>query len=166
MKHLFMGRCAVLDKDGKMYEQEYDEPNFLAQEGEQSILNTYLLGQSNPSKYLALLNATPTTSTTMATMSEFLTPGSNGYNRVQINSGDWTTPLLQSGNYQSNSGIKTFGPASGANWTGITYVAVVTTASGTGGKFIAAIPLPSNTPGTILIGQSFTYLLTSICISA
>src|SRR6267378_2133262 len=162
--HLIHAKYKIISPSGETVQEQPELiSNFLAQEGEQSILNVYLLGQTLPSLYLCLLSATPTATTTMATMTEAQTPGSNGYNRQQILTTDWSTPLLNNGDYQTNAATKTFGPASGANWTNISYAALVTTATGTAGKFIAAVALQA--PETVTIGNSIIYLLTTKAFS-
>src|SRR5947199_258552 len=69
------------------YDSGWWSPNALANEGQASMLNVYFKEASNVSKYLALLNmpsSVPSKTTTMGTMTESTTPGTNGYNRQQI----------------------------------------------------------------------------------
>jgi len=157
--HLVHGKGAVVNPDGSIAWQDADwMPNALADEGEQSMLNVYLLGTTDPSFYLGLLNmASPGETTVMSGITESNTPTANGYNRIQIASGDWGTPTLNSGDYQTTALQKTFGPASGSNWT-CTHAFVTTTLTGTTGKFLLYIALSAST--TVAIGQSFLYTLT------
>lgn len=159
--HPTIGRYDIVNPDGSYVERGEWVENFWADEGEQSVLNVYFLAAANPSKYLCLLQGSPGETTTMATMTEAQTPAANGYNRQQINSGDWSTPALDSGDYMTTASSKTFGPASGSNWTSITYIGLVTTLTGTGGKFLAAIALSGTT--TVAIGQSLIYTISMKC---
>lgn len=154
--HILQGKCQVVNSDGSVAFEEDFQLNLLADEGEESIINVYFREQSNPSKYLALLSAAPGETTTMATMTETQTPGSGGYARQQILNTDWAAPSLDSGDMQSAASQKTFGPCATSAWT-VAYVALVTTSTGTGGKFIAAVQLSTTT--TVAVGQSFLYTL-------
>ncbi len=79
--------------------------------------------------YLALLTAAPSDSTTVATMTECVTAG---YARQACAfSAPASDPSLS-----SNSATLTFGPF-GADPPSIAYAALVSSASGTGGDFIA-----------------------------
>jgi hypothetical protein len=82
--------------------------------------------------YLALLTALPTDSTTMATMTEVFTPGTNGYARQAC---AWTAPSGDPST-SSNSGTLTFGPFS-ADPASVAYAALVSASTGTVGDFIA-----------------------------
>lgn len=156
---LLHGRGRIVDAQGRtVWEEPEWMPNSLADEGEQNVLNTWLLEQAALTKYLALLTATPTDTTTMATMTELFAPPLNGYSRVQISSGDWSAPSLNSGDYQTSAAEKTFGPASSNAWSNFTYAALVSTSTGTAGKFLCYIALSGTT--SISIGQSFKYTLT------
>lgn len=150
---LFQCRATLLGPDGDVVWQEDDwHDNFVADEGELSTINVFLREQSNPTKYLALLNmASPVDTTTMATMTETQTPGSNGYARQQVLAADWGAPALDAGDYMTTAAEKTFGPAATVAWT-VTHTAIVTTATGTAGLFIAANALSATT--TVNIGQS------------
>lgn len=155
--HPTLGKATVINADGSIASEGPWVENLLADEGEQSILNVYFLEAANPTKYLCLLQGTPGETTTMATMTESPAPGVNGYARQQIVNTDWGAPSLDSGDYMTTAAAKTFGPASGSNWTSLTYVGLVTTSSSTAGKFIAAVALSGTT--TVAVGQSFLYTL-------
>lgn len=159
--HPTLGRYDIMDPDGSISERGEWVENLWADEGEQSVLNVYFLAASNPTKYLNLLQGTPGETTTMGTMTESPLPGVNGYARQQINSGDWGAAALDSGDYMTTASAKTFGAASGSNWTSLTYVGLVTTASDTSGKFLAAIALSGTT--TVAVGQSLIYTLSMKC---
>lgn len=79
--------------------------------------------------YLALLTAAPSDTTTVATMSEVTTAG---YARQPITFSAPTSDPSQT----SNTATITFGPFS-ADPPNVAYGALVSTASGTGGDFIA-----------------------------
>lgn len=155
--HLVYGKATILNVDGSVAYQEKDwTPNALADEGEQQVLEVFLREQANVTKYLALLTATPTDTTTMATMTE--RAATNGYARQQIVNTDWAASTLVSGDYQTTAAEKTFGPVTTADWTGLTYVALVTTSTGTAGKFLCYLALSATT--TVAVGQSFKYTMT------
>lgn len=154
----FWGKGQILNADGTVAWEEDWQRNFLADEGEQNILNDWLLEQSALTKYLALLTATPAETATMATMTEVYAPPLNGYARQQISAGDWAAPTLNANDYQTTAAAKTFGPSTSNAWAALTYVALVSTATGTAGKFLLAIALSGTT--TVNIGQSFIYQLT------
>lgn len=117
-------------------------PNALTNEGQALFLNVVFRETSNVGKYLALLNmvggGAPTAVTTMGTMTESATPGTNGYDRQQILAGDWTTPALDSGNEQLQSPQKQFGPFTGP--VPVSHVFLVSTATGTSGVGILHVP--------------------------
>ena len=155
---LLEGRGRIVDDKGRTVWEEPDwMPNALADEGEEDVLNRWLLETSTLTKYLALLTATPTDTTTMATMTELFTPPLNGYARVQILNTDWSTPALNTGDFQTAAAEKTFGPAATSAWTAFTYAALVSTATGTAGKFLLYVALSGST--SLSIGQSFKYTL-------
>lgn len=166
--HLYRGIGAVIEPDGSVAWQDPDwMDNILADEGELDMLDVYLRAQTNPSKFLALLNGTttpPAETSTMAYLAgaagsgESQVPGANGYNRQQILTTDWTAPAIVGGDYQSSAAEKTFGAATAA-WT-ITHTALVTAATGQtagSGRFLAYLALSAST--TIAINQSFKYVL-------
>lgn len=155
--HPTLGRYILLNSDGSVAEQGDWVENFLALEGEIDILNTYFTASVAPhaNLYLCLLQGTPTASTTMSTMTESPSPGSNGYARQAIANADWSAPTLDSGDYLVTAANKTFGPASGSPWSSLTYVGVVTTSTGTAGKFIGAVALSGST--TVALGQSLAF---------
>lgn len=173
-----MGRGFVLDPDVRDF---YDRngyihvkdaavaldwmDNALLDEGEQDVLNVWLLQTSDLSKYLCLLKGTgPAETDTMAfliggTNGECQTPAANGYNRLAVANTDWGTPALASGDYQTTAAGKTFGPASGSNWTatGAGLVTALTGQTSGSGKFLIYLALSGST--TVNIGQSFLYQL-------
>lgn len=109
--------------------------NALADEGEQDMLDVYLRGASPPaSLYVGLLTATPTDTTTLATMTE--TTGT-GYARIAVarNTTDWPTLALNSGDFMATSVAKTF--TAGGTWGASTYAFLGTASTGTAGKFVA-----------------------------
>lgn len=174
------GRGLVLDPDVAAFHRRHGYvhtrdaavvtdwmPNALMDEGEQDVLNVWLLQTSDLSKYLCLLKGTaPAETDTMAflaggTNGEAQTPAANGYNRIQIANTDWGTPTLNSGDYQTTAAGKTFGPASGSNWTatGAGLVTALTGQLSGSGKFLIYLALSGST--TVNIGQSFLYQLTT-----
>lgn len=175
-----IGRGMVLDPDVAAYVEENPGakidgadaawcgewvPNALLDEGEQDVLNVWLLQTSDLSKYLALMISTaPAETDTMAVLStkEVFTPPLNGYARIQIANTDWGTPGLNSGDYQTTAAQKTFGPASSNAWSSLTGVTLVTASTGQiagSGKLLLYVALSGTT--TVNIGQSFLYQLTA-----
>lgn len=159
---LTYGKGAIRNPDGTLdwVDTEW-QPNFMANEGQTIVLNTVFLGSAMTSLYLALLTATPTKTTTEATMTELFTPPLNGYSRQQVNTGDWGAPALDSGDEMTTAAQKVFGPAASNPWNNFTYVAMVSTATGTAGKLFCAIALSGTT--SISIGQSFDYTISQKC---
>lgn len=103
---------------------------------------------TSATKYLALLTAAPSDTTTPATMTEY---GATGYSRASLNTSAWTTPALNGSSIPetSNSGTITFGPFTAGTGATVTHCALVTSASGTTGTIEAIWTLDnSRTPGT------------------
>lgn len=88
--------------------------------------------QTARTTYLALLTAAPTDSTTMSTMTELTTPGSNGYSRQSVS---WSAPSSDPSS-TANSGTVTFGPFS-ADLGVVTHCALVSASTGTAGDLVA-----------------------------
>lgn len=128
-------------------------PNALADEGEEIILDVFLRGATAPtSLYVGLLSATPTDTTTLATMTELAV--ANGYARIAIarNTTDWPTLALNSGDFMATSVAKVF-TATGT-WTGATYAFLTGASSGTTGDFIAYTALSGTR--TLVNGDTLT----------
>lgn len=84
--------------------------------------------------YLVLLTAAPSDTTTMSTMSELTTPGTNGYSRQVVT---WSTPADASGTRRTqNVGVVGFGPFS-SDLSNVTHLALVSASTGTAGDFLA-----------------------------
>jgi hypothetical protein len=81
--------------------------------------------------YLVLLTAAPTDATTMATMTELTTPGTNGYDR-EICAWDAATGDPSSAD---NTSLITFGPFT-ADLGNVTHLGLVSAATGTAGDFV------------------------------
>src|SRR5437879_1991574 len=87
--HLVRGRARVRDPDGSLAWEEPDwSLNALANEGEAEILNIVFLNSqaARTNYYQALLTATPTAATTMASMTEL---AGTGYARAAVAAADW-----------------------------------------------------------------------------
>jgi hypothetical protein len=154
------GKGRVRNADGSIACEGDWRLNAIANEGEVDILNVYFTGAVEPHEnlYLALLSAAPTNSTTMMTMAELNLATELGYSRDIIAMVDWSAP---SGTQPADvtAAVKTFGPnIKGADWIPFSHAALVTTESGTDGKFILFVPLSGAT--TIHNTQSFEYILT------
>lgn len=87
--------------------------------------------QTARTTYLALLTAAPGDTTTMATMTELTTPGSNGYNRQTC---AWSAPTGDPAS-TGNTALLTFGPFT-ADLGNVTHLALVSASTGTSGDFI------------------------------
>lgn len=155
-------RERVLGPDGNVIEDTgWWEPNALTNEGQASMLNVYFRELTNVDKYLLLLNMTgggvPTVTTTMGTMTESTTPGTDGYDRQQLIAGDWSAPALSSGNEQTTNVEKTFGPFT--DDVPVSHVALATVATGTGGLLLLYVPTAyftdTGNARTYLVGESY-----------
>ncbi len=155
-------------KDGKVtYDSGWWMPNALANEGQASMLNVYFLETTNVSKYLGLLNMTgggvPTKTTTMSGITESTTPGTNGYSRQQITSGNWGSPALDSGDEMITAAQKTFGSFTGS--VPVSHVYLTTTSTGTGGLFLlyvsTAYYVANAVARTFVSGESYLVTLRS-----
>lgn len=139
-RHVFQGRGCLLYPDGTrewVHDGEWID-NILVDEGEKSIIDVYLRAQSNPSKYLFLIDDTVAETDTIATVTESETPGTDGYSRQQVAAGDWAAAALDATDYQSEAAPKTFGPNSGSAWS-VQNIGVCTVATGTAGLLLAAM---------------------------
>jgi hypothetical protein len=86
--------------------------------------------QTARTTYLALLTAAPSDTTTMSTMTELTTPGTNGYSRQTVT---WTDPSTTG--QTANSGVVTFGAFS-SDLGNVTHLALVSASTGTSGDLI------------------------------
>lgn len=116
---------------------ELEQPwlhNYLADGGEQSILDVYFRAATAPSLYIALLTADPGETGTLAGMSE---NAGTGYARIQLNRNgtDFPTLALDGGDYKVTAIAKVF--TAGGTWSACTHMAIVTAATGTSGVLIA-----------------------------
>lgn len=155
---LAMGIGAVIEPDGTVAWQDSDWMfNALHDAGEQSMLNVYLKEQANVAKYLGLLNDATVAETdgTMTAVTEATTPGTQGYNRIQIANTDWTDDGLQGGDYRFSAAEKTFGPVVTSTLTA-THASLSTTSTGAG---ILLLTLALSATTNIAVNQSFKYIL-------
>ncbi len=135
------------------------EHNFLADEGEQQILDVYFRGATPPASfYLRLYNTTPTETSTLAAIAANEVTGT-GYAPLALarNSTDWPTLGLNAGDYRVTSAAKTF--TAGGVWTDATTMVLATSADSSG-KLVAARALSATRtlqPGDTL---QITYSLT------
>lgn len=153
-----MGMGFLLSAEGDVLWQDPDwQFNALHDAGEQSMLNVYLKEQTNVAKYLGLLNDATVAETdgTMTAVTETTTPGTQGYNRVQIINTDWTDDGLIGGDYRFSASEKTFGPVVTTALT-CTHASLSTTATGAG---ILLLTLALSATTTVAVNQSFKYIL-------
>ena len=119
------------DLDREVQEAQDWNLNAIANEGEVDILDVYFDTQAvRTTLYFGLLSAAPGETTTEATMSEI---SGTSYARIPVTRGtDWGAPTHAGGTLSST---KTF--TAGGTWTAATDLSLSTSASGTGGLFIA-----------------------------
>lgn len=127
------------DKNGKIIWEDIIK-NALAQEGGQSILDSYLRNQNHPPTfYFRLFNDTPVKTDAL---SDLVNEASgNGYAAQEVprSTGGWVSLALDAGDYQATSSEETFS-ASGGSWGPVTY-AVLATTTDASGKHIAFVQL-------------------------
>src|SRR5580765_5333976 len=101
-----------------LWESDWNH-NYLADGGEQSMLDVYFRAATAPSLYITLLTA------------------GTGYARIILNRNntDFPTLALDVGDYKVTSVAKTF--TAGGTWSACTHMGIVTSASGTTGALIA-----------------------------
>lgn len=174
---LLCGMGTVLEPDGSIADQGEYVPNALTNTGQSDILNVYLRGTSATATFYLRLatastgasapaktNASADIVTSGASSTQIQESAGGGYASQSLANANWGVPGLASGDEQSAAAQKTFGPASGAAWTGssgttaaLTYAFLSTATSGTSGTLVCYIALSGTT--TINIGQSFLYTL-------
>jgi hypothetical protein len=90
--------------------------------------------QSARTTYLALLTSAPSDTTTLGTMAELTTPGTNGYDRQSVT---WSAPGSDGAGAREthNTGTITFGPFT-SDLSNVTHCALVSASTGTTGDFI------------------------------
>ena len=152
---LFIAKDRAINPDGSvLFESDWEDVsgNEVADEGEASIINVYLREQANPTKYLMLANDVIGDTDTMASVTESVATGTNGYNRQQVLAADWGAPALDAGDHMTTPAAKTFGPPTTVAYT-VTHVCLVTVATGTAGLLIAYQATPATR--TIPVGVSY-----------
>lgn len=129
-------------KDGiEIFDSGFWTPNALTNEGQAHMLNVWAREEANLDKYLMLLNdpdPVPTKTSLLTTVTESVTPGSNGYDRQQIEAGDWGAPILDAGDMEISAAQKTFGQFSGN--VPVSHVALCSVATGTSGTLFLYVP--------------------------
>lgn len=125
--------------------------NALADDGEELMLDVFFRGAALTSLYTGLVSATPTDTTTLATMTEVT---GTGYARIANarNTTDFPTLALNSGDFMVTSLAKVF--TAGGTWTGATYGFLTNASSGTSGKFITYTALSATR--TLVNGDTLT----------
>lgn len=129
-------------KDGvEVFDSGFWTPNDLTHEGQAHILNVWAREQGNSDKFLMLLNnpdPTPDKTSTLSTVTESVAPGSLGYNRQQILSGDWSEPALDAGDMRVTAAQKMFGSFTGN--VPVSHVALCSAATGISGTLFLYVP--------------------------
>ena len=117
--------------------------NALANEGEQAILETYFRSTAKASNlYGRLYNATPTETSTLATIGTETSGTGYGAVTFAVGNTDFPTSALTGGggtDWKVTSAVKTF--TAGGTWTAATNLVLASVASGTAGLHIAWSPL-------------------------
>ncbi len=113
----FEMREQIFMEGEEIFDSGFWTPNALTNDGQAHMLNVWAREQSNLAKWLMLLNmaagTAPTKTSTLATITEAITIGNNGYVRSNIASGDWGAPALDAGDQQITASQKTFGAFTG-----------------------------------------------------
>lgn len=188
---VFIGHGTVVNPDGSVALTTDPVENALTNEGQSNMLNVYLRGSTATATFrlMLLVNAGggqgASAPAKTSAMTDVLTDGSGtqtatkvyeesggGYSRQAIANANWGAPALNSGDEMSTAAQQTFGPASGAAWTGlggsgdgssaITYAALagngaLATPADTTGTLVLYVALSAST--IIAVGQSFLYTL-------
>jgi hypothetical protein len=177
---VFEGYARILNPDGSVaWEDAGWMPNALTNSGQGDMLNVYLKGTAQTATfYLAMASdasgasapaktsvSTDIILTGSATAAQIFEEQGGGYARQGITQAQWGTPALNAGDQQSDGAQKTFGPVTGAAWTGTTGTsaalrsAILSTGStaGTGGTLLLFVALSAVT--AVAVGQSFNYTL-------
>lgn len=126
------------------YEQPWND-NFVADEGEQLILDIFYRAATAPTNlFLRLANSTPVETSTLASLTEVT---GTGYAAISLgrNTTDFPTLALVGGDYKVSMLTKTFTAA--GTWTTANYLYMATTSNNTG-KLVSAIAL--GTPRTLV----------------
>lgn len=124
-----------------VFDSGFYSPNDLTNEGQASVLNVWARGQTPPDFYLLLLDmpgmSAPDKTSTLGTISESVTSGTNGYVRKQIQTTDWSAPFLSGGDMMLAATSKTFGPFTGS--VPVSHVGVCSIDTGYSGEFFLFI---------------------------
>ena len=122
----------------------HDALNNLADEGEISVLETYLRGSAAPGTfYIRLYGVTPVDTSTLATLTG--EPAGSGYAAATVfrttGTNGWPNMALAAGDYTASSGTFSFTCTSGS-WGPVTYATLTTVGTGTlGGLLVAYVAL-------------------------
>lgn len=143
------------DKNGQLIWEDTIN-NDLAQEGGESMLDSYLRNQNHPPTFfIRLYNDTPVKTDGLADLVN--EASGNGYAAQEVprSTGGWVSLALDSGDFQAVSSQETFS-ASGGSWGPVTYAVLATTSNDTG-KLIAFVVL--STARTLADGESLKVTL-------
>lgn len=142
-----------LDCNGNVLWQDTCK-NFLTNDGEENILDSYLRAQNAPTEfYIRLVNSTGTAITETDSLGSITTePITNGYapQLITRNTSGWPTLALDSGDFKATSSDEDFS-ASGGSFGPVTWMYLSTT-SGDAGKLLAVSSL--TTPRTVFDGET------------
>lgn len=136
MRHSKMGTISQFKhfRKGKLLWESDWNHNYLADGGENAMLDVFFRNGTAPTFYIALLTADPGETGTPATMAE---NSGTGYARIALarNSTDFPTLALDVGDYKVTALAKTF--TAGGTWSACTHMGLVSSSSGTTGTLYA-----------------------------
>jgi hypothetical protein len=155
-KHGWIGRWdfRCFDAEGNLKWEDLNRENFLADEGEQMMLDVFLRAGTAPTGfYVRLFNDTPVETDTLADLLNE-PAGTYGYAAQAVardaTAAGWPTLALDSGDYQAIAKTVTF-TASGGSIGPVTHGVLATTSNNTG-KHISSVAL--STSRTLANGES------------
>jgi len=139
-------------KDGKVIETYKNVEgwwNGLMDEGEQNMLDVYFRNQNAPTNFYCGLGnngGTPGIPADTATLSTITEVSGTNYARqlIERSTTGWPNLVLDDGDYQVESKSVSFTNTGTTNWTSIDYLFITDVASGTSGKLLVTIAMPSS----------------------
>lgn len=151
MKNRFnnIWRIRHFDANGNLIDEKFQK-NSVADGGERWILERAFRSE-NAGLYIRLFNDTPTETDTLADLTGEATGGSYVAKSVAVDTTDWPTSELSSGNWRVVSKTFTF-TATGSSMSTVTY-AVLATSSDNSGLLVAFAALNSGGSRTLGINE-------------
>lgn len=145
----FIAFNKLIGKDKPLAYSETQMKNALMDEGEQVVLEYFFRDNDTMAAtpfYFGLGNngGTPGIPAETTTLSGITEVSGTGYSRVAVVQGtsDWGATALDSGDYRTTSGTKSFNAT--GTWTAADYLFLTDVSSGTAGKLIATVALSAS----------------------